>query len=558
MKREQNDAQMWLPADVASAVRETVNAAEDRLDDVTRARIANSLTARLDEIEAHRSERRSRAAAWRAVLRDTFGGRSLLAAASIGVVVLAAVVMMRHRPLGQEVVIHRGNGTGENSRTAAPARPAVASPLATTPAEQALFEGVDSLQVPAGTAIRARLRDKVRMTLVGPAELVVLVSRPDLIEVALRKGTMLATYEGARGGVFRIRAPDAVVDVVGTLFAVQTREGAATAISVVHGRVAIKSPHARAPVFVSANEAITMDAPEVSVIEASTRERLIAFENTSTSEQPQGPEVARSGEKARLLVAPKTHGIPPVAIAPPVPPVAPSPPVSQNPGARPDVSAQPGPSFAEPLAPEPSVPSEIAPAAPTKPQPLSPAGRSQPQRQAERPAETTVVAPSNEPPRARALYLQAEAAMRRHDSAEVRALLERLVAECPGDSLVDVARYELAQLAVNRRDWTAAIAGFSQVGSHAHEPAVREAAAFAACDTNVVAQRKEEAYACLRAFRGTYPQSVRDAEVLAQLVALASHRGDCRKAVEWADEYAHRYPSGTFSADVATQRQRCH
>ncbi|MEJ7601912.1 MAG: tetratricopeptide repeat protein [Kofleriaceae bacterium] len=106
------------------------------------------------------------------------------------------------------------------------------------------------------------------------------------------------------------------------------------------------------------------------------------------------------------------------------------------------------------IAPRPRPPSIAAPAPPiTK-------------------APELVIPPSS----ASDLYARAEAALRVRDPAQARALLERLLDEHREDPLVDAARYDLALLALERKDTRAALQLSEQLITSARDPNLRRAA----------------------------------------------------------------------------------
>jgi outer membrane protein assembly factor BamD (BamD/ComL family) len=160
------------------------------------------------------------------------------------------------------------------------------------------------------------------------------------------------------------------------------------------------------------------------------------------------------------------------------------------------------------------------------------------------------------------VYLRAEAAMRRHDAVTARRTLEELVGRYPDDSLVEVARYELAQLALSRHDWRSAAADFQMVASRARDPALREAAAFSRCDVDQAQAQAENRHldsaGCWTEFRKSHPGSARDADALAILIARASRNGDCQTVSALAEEYARLHPTGPFAAEAASRRRTCH
>ena len=94
------------------------------------------------------------------------------------------------------------------------------------------------LAVPADTTVTANLGPFTRAALVGPAELEIVGTSGEATTVRLRRGTLLAEFTGGLGRSLRVEAPGATVEIVGTLFAVEAREGG-SCTSVAHGRVRV-------------------------------------------------------------------------------------------------------------------------------------------------------------------------------------------------------------------------------------------------------------------------------------------------------------------------------
>lgn len=485
---------------IADEVRRAVHAVDDRLDDMTRARLSAALAARLDELPTT-SDVRSRLAAWGARARQPFAAAAL--AGALGVATL--IVLTRSPRDGGRSV----QGTPPPLGTASPSSRMTTARGAPAPSERTLSESFDRLEVPAGTSVRARLRDSVKLTLVGPATLEVIASRPKFIEVRLRQGTLMATYDGSTGGTLRIHAPDEAVEIVGTLFMIDVQKSG-TSVSVAHGRVVVRRQNEARPVFVGRDQTLVSGTRQVAPLDPRTRERLNSFERTTASEErgQRGP-----GSSA------------------PAPGTAPPPAAEANLGSRPRSVA--GVDAHQPLV-----------------VPRSRSGGS---------------AMSGDRTDAHQVYLRAEAAMRRHDDVAAGRVLEELVGRYPDDPLVEVARYELAQLAFSRHEWRSAAAGFQVVASTGRDPALREAAAFSRCDveqTEEQAQEQTEKHqvdsgTCWTDFRKSHPGSSRDADALAILIARASLRGDCKTVMALTDEYARLHPTGPFAAEAASRRRQC-
>ena len=84
-----------------------------------------------------------------------------------------------------------------------------------------------TLAVPAGTTVTSLIGPHTRAALVGPAQLDFVGTPADASTVRIRSGTLLADFTSGAGRSLRIETRAAVIDVVGTLFAVEVR-GATT------------------------------------------------------------------------------------------------------------------------------------------------------------------------------------------------------------------------------------------------------------------------------------------------------------------------------------------
>ena len=184
----------------------------------------------------------------------------------------------------------------------------------------------------------------------------------------------------------------------------------------------------------------TPDAPSLAIA-AGTSTTVTRDARFAVRVEP-GMVVFGAGPEARAIV--ERHALalakPAPVIASPRPSITPRPPVVSRPPA---------------IAPRPTRPPRPAVEPPT-------AAR----------APELVVPPSS----ASDLYARAEAALRVRDPAQARALLERLLVEHPGASLVDAARYDLALLALERHDTRAALQLSEQLIASARDPNLKRAA----------------------------------------------------------------------------------
>src|SRR5688572_20048563 len=284
---------------VAAEVKADVLATDDRLDDMRRARLAARIDAGLD----HLARGAAGAGTARSSRRPLLVGLVLGGAAMAAVVALAIVGAAGER--GQSRSARDLASTGGVVATSPPgavagtgltiAPPASKPPASTgaAPVERELSRAFDRLEVPAGTRVRARLGQRARMTLVGPAEVAVLVSRPGLTEVELTRGRMLANYDGRHGGKLRIRAPGLVAEVVGTLFAVEAATGGSS-VSVAHGQVAVLVDGRPTPIMINAAQSLGPGAVGVRPLAPEIRGELDDHER----DEPAGSDRASTSSAA--------------------------------------------------------------------------------------------------------------------------------------------------------------------------------------------------------------------------------------------------------------------
>jgi hypothetical protein len=411
---------------------------DDRLDDVTRARIWS----RLDErIALHASRRRI---GWRWPV-------AIAAAAAAAV----AIALLR--------------------------------PSADEPARRVLL-------APPDVTLDAALGPYTQAALVGPARLEV----EDARTVRLAAGTLYATFEGGQGRALRVVAPGIVVDVVGTLFAIEAGERD-SCVSVVHGRV--RAASARRIAYVGAGERWCSAEP-VTPISPQIREALTRHE--------------------RVLAV----------RAEPQPQPRPQP----QPPPRPQLQPQPQP----PPQPQPQPPPRTARSLPLPlPLPLPSPEAAKPE------SPTPTPTPTPPEPTADELYRAAEAALARRDGVTADRMLEQLIAKFPASPLVDQALYERAQLAYRRRAWVDARRHLDELAQVPGTP-LAEPGRYLACRIAVEA-RDRDAEGCLADFRTAFPRSAHDLDVLGLVVQLVHTRSGCAGAELYVAELARRYPASALA-----------
>ena len=399
--------------------REDVLAAVPPLDDMRRARLLARLAGELDPLAAdyarnQRTARRPPGPWWVARLWKLRWTAGTAGVALVALVVALAGGLWPGRPEPPQAPPTPPRPSGPVHRQAAPAPPstAVLAPYSRDPHDRGRHvagPAVDRLDVPGGERVRARLGDRARVMLLGPARLQVTAASGDALELTLTRGLLLVDYDGNRGGSLRVHAPGTVTDVVGTLFSVET-DGDESRVSVARGRVTVATAGASARV-VTAGQALSTAAPEPRPLMDGVRLLLDEHAREApVSRPPPRPRSTRSALVAAPPGADRTSAPPTIPGIPTAPPAAVTPPVPDSP---------------------------IPPPVPPTTAPTPPADA------------------------AEAMYRLAEQAMRARDWRTARWHLEQVVAAGTGAAVEDVARYELAQLALRggKHTQAAALAG---------------------------------------------------------------------------------------------------
>jgi hypothetical protein len=457
-----------------------------------------------------------------------------------------------------------------------------------------------TLTVPVDTVVASRLGPHTSASIVGPAELELLAGAGDTTAVHLHHGTLLAEFEGGAGRALRIETRGALVEVVGTLFAVEAN-GGTTCTSVMHGRVRVTT--AAGVVYVTAGQrhctgdslrpigddmrtALVQHAARSELAGAaqggasgsSGAPRTAGAEPTPVAPSPDGPDGAgRAPASAPAAVASSAGAAPPPGVPPrtasaaAVPAAAPraadtgiaaaaSPPLRAAVPGTAAAASPPPPRAADPgtAAPPPLRAADpgTAAAASSRLRAADPGTAAQP-AVALSPSPGGTASPAVDPVAALAstpdaLYRAAETALAAHDAAAADRALARLVTEHPASSLVDEALYERARIAYQRRAWSAA-------RDHLARLAATSSAVFAEPGHYLrcrIAVETDEATAaaCLVDYRAAFPRSPHDLDALALLVQLAHARGGCRGAGALVDELTQSYPRTTLAA---AWRARC-
>jgi hypothetical protein len=387
------------------------------------------------------------------------------------------------------------------------------------------------LSIPADTTVSSHLGPHARTALVGPAELELLGAPGDATAVRLRRGTLLAEFSGGPSRALRIEAPDAVVEVVGTLFAVEVRD--TTCTSVARGRVRVTS--SAGVVHVAAGERHCVGEPVRPIADdmrAALERHRVEITARGPSESSPVSSVAPASDPPQILrsQAEPSAETQPAAMpttTPTTTPATPAPPERESPPA-PD----------SPLVPAPPATARVpAVTASDRASAVEVTGAPRGHRAPATPEE---------------LYRVAEAALAARNPEVADRALATLIDEHPGSPLADQALYERARIAYQQRAWAAARQHLARLAAL---PAtlLAEPGHYLACRIAVESGDKAAA-ACLAAYRKRFPRSPHDLEALALLVQLTHASADCRSAAALIDELVRTHP---HSALATAWRARC-
>lgn len=508
----------------------TILTAGDRLDDITRARMWSQIE---DQVAAPAPA--AAPVSWKRT-----------AALAVGAIAVAAAVLL---------VIRAGR----------------------TPAVR---EG--QLAVAAESTLTTRLGPHARAALVGPAQLELLGPAGDATSVRLDRGTLLAEFTGGAGRSLRIEAGDLVVEIVGTLFAVEVTDQRAC-VAVAHGTVRVT--RGATSTLVTDRQQLCSDDAAPRPIPADLTEQLARHEQSlllATAPRVDDPPaaVAPPAPASTRRTSPDPAATATTATTPATAPRTSSPPAATSrttttasaaPTATPTATRSSSTASAPRSAPAASTigPSTTAPStaatsttAPstettstsTAPSTPATATTSPPPPSA---LATTASPPAAEPaspapkaPTAAELYRAAETALAKGDRAGADRALAQVIAL--GDALADQALYDRARIAYQGRAWAAARRHLAALAAIASTP-LAEPGRYLDCRI-AVESKAADAERCFTAYRAAYPRSPHDLDVLAVLAQLAHARGGCTAARVLTGEIIARYPR---TDHAAAWRSRC-
>jgi len=544
-------------------VQQRALAANDVLDDLTRARVFGRVQASLAARPAREGGpgRRTRP------MRTRFAWSLAFAA----VVMLAFVLGTRLRTPDPGVAV----------------TPVALEPYAlhgpTEPRWVVPGKGLDHLELPPHASMRARLGPAADLTLLGPLELTVRDREKQRVELELGRGTLLADFDGSGGRSLRISTPDATVDIVGTRFMVDT-SATRTRVAVAHGLVRVESKGRSR--MVGAGLSWSTDQDALAPLDGGTvrmfaRAALGQWEEELASESPpkdrkaetseeDDKEGAKTGAKtgqgtietgegaSRGTATERTVRRRRVHVRRPRTPLA----VEfgganqTEPRASQTDSSVVGSRLA--LVDAPQVPTRSPPPVPTAPLEEAAPAVVAPSPSAAPPAATVPVPtrPSASRATVSSLYKEAEQALKRGDAAGGKERLEALVRAFPRDTMADSARFELALQARQGGDQREALARLREILGHGTSGPFVEPARFLRCRVYLDEDRAA-AETCLVRFVRDYPQSPHDEVAVRALVELSQAKGQCSKASQFAEMYLQRHPQGRFAEAAARVRSHC-
>jgi len=244
---EMSEGRAWLhlkhceacqeDAGLVDELRDAVLAVDDRLDDLTRARVQTRLAEAMEQASREGEDRTAR-----------WNSRTVKLALGIA----AAALLVAAASLLWRTETPRSPAPEKQMAVKPPAPAPVPAPVPDTKVLQpsaiingaqdqvALGKKVARLQLPAGVDLKANLAQGAKLALYGPVDLAVKEADSSHTELNLSAGSMVVDYDAGKGKLLRIVSPGAVTEVVGTLFSVEV-QGEHTLVSVSHGKVRVRS-----------------------------------------------------------------------------------------------------------------------------------------------------------------------------------------------------------------------------------------------------------------------------------------------------------------------------
>lgn len=481
------------PRDPVSEMAERLARVSPRLDDVTRQRV-------LVRLQAQLANERASAGGWPRLAWLLAVG---VCAAAVG---FALVLPRAALPMPRAALPAPARVKHAAAVVSAPPPQLQPYLVAGTDAERAtewLSQGQVELELEPGQRVHAWL-GAARLLLLGPARLKLSRASAEHNELELTHGTLVGDYDHARGGRLTVRAPGISSEIVGTLFLVQAAAGAGR-VAVAHGAVRVQS--AGRDLHVGEGQQAHAGATTVSALTSDDRATLEAHARSFVSPQEAAAGIVGiRGAQLHAELGGKALGETPLWVKMPA-------------GAH-TITLHGGGAGPEELRTTVRAGQEVDLLL------MPPRAAATPSARAARGRVTPAPVATPTPSDAATLYGDAEAAMRAHDLEAAAQRLAQLVEEQPSSSLVDLALYELAELATRRADHARAHVWLVRLEQHGARPALREPAAYLRC-RNARAREGDASYAaCLDTFLALYPDSARSAELRRALSDLRPEKSD--------------------------------
>jgi hypothetical protein len=510
---------MQPESDAVTRMAKRLAALDPHLDDLTRQRVLTRIHA---SIEAEGRRPLARARVWSA----------LLAAAAAAFVLGWGLLAPRRAPVARRAAPTQVRTAPEAVSAPALARlvPYLVSGSDAARARELLGVAAGRLELDAGEQVLVALGERARLRLEGPATLSILRSSSERVELELERGVLLVDYDHSRGGELAIRSPQALTEVVGTLFSVRVDAGTSR-IGVARGALRVRT----------AERVVALGAAQAFQAAAAMPEPLAAKDDAALQAHarslapPSGNHGVLGVTGPRLLAELEGQLLAETPLWALLP-------VGSNTITLRDSAQRERRVHA---AVRSSESTELVLA-------------SQPDRPAPQPARAAAVPPASTPvsPSAEELYRAAEAAMRAANGQQASELLAELVRAHPQAPEVDVALYELAQSAFREADYGRAQTWLAELDQKGARAALRDPAHYLRCR---IAQARAQATAyeaCLQQFHASFPDSPHSAEVRATLAVLRFDREGCA-AKALLDRYLADHPRGPFANAIRARRQRC-
>lgn len=395
------------------------------------------------------------------------------------------------------------------------------------------------LEAPADTTLNALLGPHTQAALVGPARLEV-IGTGEMTTVELTGGTLYAEFRGGTGRALRVLAPEATVDVVGTLFAVEISTSG-TCVSVAHGRVNMTAVGHDAWMIGDGERRCTGD-DATRTIEPRIRDALIQHETVLAVRAP--AEVASTASRDPAPLPPTPSPSPPIsptsAVSPTETPASPRQQSSATSPTRPPSSERGAVPATSPRQPSAATSSTGMP-----PSTRGPTSAALPSTSPSSTVSTPADAPSAE-----TLYRTAEAALARRDLDAADVALARIIVGQPTSRLLDQALYERARIAYQRHAWQDARRQLDALAAIPQTP-LAEPGRYLGCRIVIESMQADKTgdpggratgIRCLTDYRAAYPRSPHDLDVLGLLIQLVHADGGCASARSLIGELVRSHP----------------